>query len=73
MMKYRFITKDNKEATRLMKSEDMASALFEINQIYHSFKYESLSEEQEKILNEIINRINDILDYHSIIIHELID
>ncbi len=73
MIEYKFKTTDHKEATRIMKSEDMASVLFEIEQLPRKYKYVDLGEAEHKMIEKIFSDITEIFDDHSIIIHDLID
>lgn len=72
-IEYKFKTTDHQEAMRIMKSEDMASVLFNIEQLPRKYKYEELGETEEKMIQKIFSDIREIFDEHSIIIHELID
>ena len=57
-MLYKFETKDEKEALRIMKSLDMASVLFELSNIKRKYlKYESLTEEEEAIVEKVFQDI----------------
>ena len=57
-MLYKFETKDEKEALRIIKSLDMASVLFELSNIKRKYlKYESLTEEEEAIVEKVFQDI----------------
>ena len=72
-MLYKFETKDEKEALRIIKSLDMASVLFELSNIKRKYlKYESLTEEEEAIVEKVFQDIFEEVSDKGLVIEDLI-
>ena len=73
-MLYKFETKDEKEALRIMKSLDMASVLFELSNIKRKYlKYESLTEEEEAIVEKVFQDIFEEVSDKGLVIEDLFE
>lgn len=72
-MKTRFKAKDEYEALRLLKSENMANCLDEIISTIRRkhIKYSNYNEEQQKVADNIFEEINDCLNEYNINLEEL--
>ena len=72
-MLHKFETKDEKEALRIIKSLDMASVLFELSNIKRKYlKYESLTEEEEAIVEKVFQDIFEEVSDKGLVIEDLI-
>ena len=73
-MLYKFETKDEKEALRIIKSLDMASVLFELSNIKRKYlKYESLTEEEEAIVEKVFQDIFEEVSDKGLVIEDLFE
>lgn len=58
---------------RYLKATKMASALWDIRDLWRKYKHEPLTDEQWKIVDEYTERINDILSAGEINLDDLIN
>lgn len=72
-MKSKFVTEDQTEALRIVKSLDMAACLDEIVMTIRRkhTKYSNYNEEQQKVADDIFEEINDCLIEYNINLQEL--
>lgn len=73
ILKFNLDEPEDREAHyRCVKSTDMALSLWDILQIYRSYKYVQLSDEQYKMLEEVNRKILDILQERDIDVDKLV-
>ena len=73
-MLYKFETKDEKEALRIIKSLDMASVLFELSNIRRKYiKYGDLSEEQDEAVEKVFQDIFEEVSDKGLVIEDLFE